>query len=106
MVSADRGFNNDVMVGLMHAEVRIPLFTKGYSQVHAQDVDSTRELAGLFSCGECDWDCVCQVGYTILTGTQQICLVLLCEGEEVTFLVKMVTVCCAVTNMCPNPSVV
>ena len=47
MVSADRGFDIDEMVGLMHAEVRIPLFTKGYSQVHAQDVDSIRELAGL-----------------------------------------------------------
>ena len=48
MVSADRGFDTDEMVGLMHAEVRIPLFTKGYSQVHVQDVDSTRELAGLY----------------------------------------------------------
>ena len=47
MVSADRRFNNE-MVGLMHAEVRIPLFTKGYSQVHAQDVESIRELAGLY----------------------------------------------------------
>ena len=82
-------------------------FTKGYSQVHAQDVDGHQGVGwALFSCGECDWDCVCQVGYTILTGTLQICLVLICEGEEVTFLVKMMTVCCAVTNMCPNPSVV
>ena len=48
MVSADRGFDTDEMVGLMHAEVRIPLFTKGCSQVHAQDVDSIRELAGLY----------------------------------------------------------
>ena len=47
MVSDDRGFHTDEIVGLMHAEVRIPLFTKGYSQVHAQDADSTRELAGL-----------------------------------------------------------
>ena len=45
MVSADRGFDIDEMVGLMHAEVRIPLFTKGYSQVHAQDVESIRKLA-------------------------------------------------------------
>ena len=48
MVSADRGFDTDEMVVLMHAEVRIPLFTKGYSQVHAQDVESIRELAGLY----------------------------------------------------------
>ena len=47
-VSADRGFDTDEMVGLMHAEVRSPLFTKGYSQVHAQDVESIRELAGLY----------------------------------------------------------
>ena len=35
------------MVGLMHAEFKIPLFTKSY-RVHAQDVESIRELAGLY----------------------------------------------------------
>ena len=48
MVSADRGFDTDDMVGLMHAEVRSPLFTKGYSQVHAQAVESIREFAELY----------------------------------------------------------
>ena len=38
--------------------------------------------------------------------SNQIWLMLLCEGEEITFLVKMVTVCCTLTNMCPNPSAV
>ena len=67
MVSADRGFDTDEIVGLMHAKVRVPLFTKGYSQVHAQDVDSIREFGwALYSCGEGDLDCVCQVDYTIL----------------------------------------
>ena len=37
----------DEMVGLMHAEFKIPLFTKSY-RVHAQDVESIRELAGLY----------------------------------------------------------
>ena len=59
-------------------------FTKGYSQVHAQDVDGHQGVGwAVFSCGECDWDSVCQVGYTILTGTLQICLVLLFEGEDI-----------------------
>ena len=106
MVSTDRGFDTDEMVGLMHAEVKSPLFTKDYSQVHAQDAEHLRVGWAPYSCGEGDWDCVCQVGCTILTGTQQICLMLPCEGEEITFLVKMVTVCCTLTNMCPNPSVV
>ena len=48
MVSTDRGFDTDEMVGLMHAEVRSPLFTKNYSQVHAQDAESIWELAGLY----------------------------------------------------------
>ena len=39
-------------------------------------------------------------------GTLQTVLVLLCEGEEIIFLVKMVSVCCGLTNMCPSPSVV
>ena len=57
----------------------------------------------LFSCGECGWDCVYQVGYTILTGTLQICLVLLCEGEEIIFLVKMMTVIWAIcVQSCPR----
>ena len=44
-----------------------------------------------------------QVGYTILTGTLHICLVLLCEGEEILFLVKMMTVIWAIcVQSCPR----
>jgi hypothetical protein len=40
--------------------------------------------------------------YTIITGTIPVSMVLPCEGEDATFLDKVVTVCCALTNMCPS----
>lgn len=39
--------------------------------------------------------------YKILSSTIPISMVLPCDGENVTFVDKIVTVCCALTNMCP-----
>ena len=47
IVLADRGFDIDEMVGMMCAEVKIPTFTRGRSQMNARDIESTRELAHL-----------------------------------------------------------
>ena len=62
----------------------------------ARDIESTRQLARLCVHEERVIVNVC-VKHTVLTG---VCLVLPCEGEGITFLDKMVTMCCALTNIC------
>ena len=46
-VLADRGFGIQESVGLMCAEVKIPAFTRGKTQLSSIDVQRTRKLAHL-----------------------------------------------------------
>ena len=71
------------------------------SQMSARDIESTRELPHLRIHVERVIRNLC-AKYTVLTGTVPIWLVLPCESKGITFLDKMVTLCCALTNMCPN----
>lgn len=101
VVLADRGFDISDSVGMMYAEVKIPNFTKGKSQLSARDVEGTRKIAHLRIHIER------VIGnlrgkYNIVHDTIPIDMVLPCEGETVTFLDKIVLVCCALTNMCPS----
>lgn len=103
LVLADRGFEIEESVGMMCAEVQIPAFTRGKCQMHAKDLEQTRKLAHLRIHVE---RVIGNLGgkYKIITDTMPIDVVLPCFGENVTFLDKIVTVCCALTNL--NPSVV
>lgn len=101
IVLADRGFDIQENVGMLCAEVKLPAFTKGHCQLAARDVENTRKIAHLRIHVERVIGNVCQK-YKILTGTLPINMVLPCEGEEVTTLDKIVTVCCALTNHCPT----
>lgn len=101
IVLADRGFDIKESVGMLCAEVKLPAFTKGYCQLAARDVEETRKIAHLRIHVERVIGNVCQK-YTILTGTIPINMILPCEGEDITFLDKIVTVCCALTNQCPT----
>ena len=96
-VLADRGFDIQESVGLMCTEVKIPAFTKGKCQMHAQDIEETRKLAHLRIHVERVIGNVV-MKYTMLSDTLPINLVLPVQGEELTFLDKMVTVCCAQTE--------
>ena len=60
IVLADRGFDIDEMVGMMCAEVKIPSFTRGRSQMCARD-STQRAGSPPRSCGESYWEFVCQV---------------------------------------------
>lgn len=94
LVLADRGFD-----GLMCAEVKMP--TSGHSQLDAKDVEEMRQIAHLRAHVETLIGCV-RSKYIILNGTIPVSMVLPCQGEDMTFLDKIVTVCCALTNMCPS----
>lgn len=40
--------------------------------------------------------------FSVLHDTIPLSMVVLCESEDMTLLDKIVTVCCALTNMCPS----
>ncbi|XP_063067225.1 uncharacterized protein LOC134458738 isoform X1 [Engraulis encrasicolus] len=98
VVLADRGFDISESVGLMCAEVKIPAFTRGHCQLEARDVESTRKLAHLRIHVERVIGVV-RNKYTLLSAKLPISIVLPCDGEDVTFLDKIVSVCCSLTNM-------
>ncbi|XP_037546707.1 uncharacterized protein LOC119423395 [Nematolebias whitei] len=101
IVLADRGFDIQEHVGMLCAEVKLPAFTKGMCQLDAKNVEETRKIAHLRIHVERVIGNVCQK-YKILSGTMPISLILPCECEDVTLLDKVVTVCCAFTNLCPT----
>lgn len=56
VVLADRGFDISESVGLVCAEVEIPAFTQGRSQLSPLEVESTRKNnICSYACGESDW---------------------------------------------------
>ncbi|XP_065103379.1 uncharacterized protein [Paramisgurnus dabryanus] len=101
IVLADRGFDIKESVGLMCAEVKIPAFTKGQRQLEAKDVEDMTSIAHLRIHLERVIGVV-RHKYKILSSTIPISMVLPCDRENVTFLDKIVTVCCALVNMCPS----
>uniref|UniRef100_A0A3Q2E423 THAP-type domain-containing protein n=1 Tax=Cyprinodon variegatus TaxID=28743 RepID=A0A3Q2E423_CYPVA len=101
IVLADRGFDIQENVSMLCAEVKLPAFTKGMCQLDSKNVEETRKIAHLRIHVERVIGNVNQK-YKILTGTMPISLILPCEGEDVTLLDKVVTVCCALTNLCPS----
>uniref|UniRef100_A0A8C1PAQ4 DDE Tnp4 domain-containing protein n=1 Tax=Cyprinus carpio TaxID=7962 RepID=A0A8C1PAQ4_CYPCA len=101
LVLADRGFEYRDNVGLVCAEVKIPAFTRGRIQLDAKDVKETRQIAHLRVHVERLTGCV-RTKYTILNGIVPVSMVLPCQGEDMTFLDKIMTVCCALTYMCPS----
>ncbi|XP_073670948.1 uncharacterized protein [Paramisgurnus dabryanus] len=101
IVLADRGFNIRESVGMMCAEVKIPTFTRGRAQLEAKDVEETRAIAHLRIHVERVIGVV-RNKFKFLHSTVPVNMLLKCEGENVMALDKIVTVCCALTNMCKS----
>uniref|UniRef100_A0A673I2W7 DDE Tnp4 domain-containing protein n=1 Tax=Sinocyclocheilus rhinocerous TaxID=307959 RepID=A0A673I2W7_9TELE len=99
IVLVDRGFNIRESVGMMCAEVTIPAYTKGHAQLDAKV--ETRAITHLRIHVERVIGVV-RNKYKMLHSKVPISMILPCEGEDKTFLDKIVTVCCALTNMCPT----
>ncbi|XP_072515059.1 uncharacterized protein [Salminus brasiliensis] len=101
VVLAAQGFDLQEGEGMFCAEFKHPELTKGCGQLAVRDVEETRRIEHLRITVKRLIRNVCQK-YKILTGTIPIHMTLPCEGEEATFLDKIVTVCCALINQCPT----
>ena len=99
LILADRGFDVHDSIGLQQGELKIPAFTKGKNQLESVDIEDTRRLAAVRIHVERVIGMVRQK-YSILQGTIPISL-LDCK-EEVMPLDKIVTVCCALSNVCQS----
>ena len=97
IVLADRGFNIADSVGFYQAKLHIPSFTKGKKQLTALEVETTRKIANVRIHVERVIGLV-RRKYTILQSTLPIDYVKTKEGETLSPIDKIATVCCALTN--------
>ena len=95
---ADRGFNVFESIGLKHAELNIPAFTKGKSQLSPLDVETTRKIAHVRIQVERVIGCVRQK-YSILQSTLPITQLQTLDTQGLTTVDKIARLCCALTNL-------
>ncbi|KAL3831392.1 hypothetical protein ACJMK2_023144 [Sinanodonta woodiana] len=100
VVLADRGFDIAESVAQASSEVIIPAFTKGKSQLSAVDIEKTRKLAHVRIHVERVIGLV-RNKYIILQDTLPLDYLISSDGSTPT-IDKIVTVCCALTNMCKS----
>jgi len=101
---ADRGFTICESVGLKHAKLMIPAFTKGKDRLDPIDVESTRGIANLRIHVERVIGLI-RRKYTILEGTLP-AEFLSCNSNgpierQVPLIDRIVRVCSALVNFCP-----
>ncbi|XP_075534184.1 uncharacterized protein LOC142567970 [Dermacentor variabilis] len=97
VVLADRGFDIADTLGLYCAKLHIPAFTRGQKQLTALDVENTRKLANVRIHVERVIGLV-RNKYLIMKA-----LIMASKaGHAFTPLDKIVTVCCALINLCPS----
>lgn len=102
LVLADRGFTVDETVGMYCAELATPAFTKGKKQLSRREVDMSRKLARLRIHVERVIGMLRQK-YSLLSSTLPINFLMTSDGDPQYALVdKVVTVCCALCNMCES----
>lgn len=102
VILADRGFDINESVGLYLATIRIPAFTRGKKQLSAIEVEQTRRIANVRIHVERVIGLL-RNKYAILSATQPIDHLTVPSDSDVTETVgKIVTVCCALINMCDS----
>lgn len=101
IVLADRGFDIADSVSFYRAKLYIPSFTKGKKQLSAQEVETTRKIANVRIHVERVIGLV-RRKYIILQSTLPIDYVKTKDGESHCTIDKIVTVCCALTNLCDS----
>ncbi|XP_072219756.1 uncharacterized protein [Leuresthes tenuis] len=100
-VLAGRGFDIEESVGMMCAEVKMPAFTESRHQLDAKDAEETRKMTHLRTHVERIIGVVRDT-YSILSSNIPVSMAEPCAGETVAFVDKVVTVCCALANVCPR----
>ena len=100
VILADRGFDIGDSVGLHCATIKIPAFTKGKRQLTGIEVEQTRRIANLRIHVERVIGNI-RKKYGILGATLPIDFTKVRSGEATT-LDKVVTVCCALVNLCES----
>jgi len=100
VILADRGFDIQESVGLFCSTIKIPAFTKGKKQLSGIEVEQTRRIANVRIHVERVIGNI-QKKYGILGATQPIDFVTVRNGD-VTTLDKIVTICCALVNICDS----
>ncbi|XP_052455180.1 uncharacterized protein LOC128015405 [Carassius gibelio] len=94
LVLVDRGSDTGDVVGLMCAEVE-------NQKLVPKDEVETRKIAHLRVHLKRVIGCV-RTKYTMLSEAVPVSMIAPCEDDGMIFLDKVVTVCCALTNMCPS----
>jgi len=101
LVLADRGFDVQEEVNFYCAELKIPAFTKGKSQLSAYEVEDTRKLANVRIHVERVIG-VLRQKYRILHDKMPMTLVKKTTENAPSVVDMIVIVCCSLTNMCPS----
>ena len=97
---ADRGFTIHDIVALKRAELAIPAFTKGKSQLDPVDVESTRGIANVRIHVERVIGLL-RNKYTILQGTLSTDYLITSEQRQVPLIDRILRVCSGLVNLCP-----
>ncbi|KAL1484890.1 hypothetical protein MTO96_049927 [Rhipicephalus appendiculatus] len=101
MMKMKMEFNIEDSVGFYCACLHVPVYTKGKKQLSPEDVEKTRKLANFRIHVERVIGMI-RNKYVFLKSTVPINYVACREGDELTPLDKIVTVCCALYNLCPS----
>ncbi|XP_055012542.1 uncharacterized protein LOC129409806 [Boleophthalmus pectinirostris] len=101
IVLADRGFLVKESIQRCQAELKIPAFTRGKKQLDPIELENTRCLASLRIHIERVIG-VLRQKYTILQNTVPLSFTDIERENDVTYLDKIVSVCCALTNVCES----
>ena len=99
LILADRWFDIEDSVAVFYAKVEIPDFTRGKKQLSPLEVEHSRKIAASrihVKCGNV------RRKYTVLQGTLPIDYLIKSEGATHTTIDKIVTACCALTNICDS----
>lgn len=100
VVLADRGFTIAESLANVGAALHIPAFTKGKSQLSAEDVHKTRAIANVRIHVERVIGNV-RKKYSILNGTLPIDF-LVRSGSSLPLIYHIISVCCALSNFCES----
>ena len=98
IVLPDRGFDIADSVGFYQAQLYIPAFTKGKSQLPAKDVEETRKIANVRIHVERVIGLVWRK-FTMLQSILPVALVTARKGNNFALIDKIAIICCALTNL-------